>query len=378
MVEDGRPRIVRLLESAGRIAWQIVGVAVAVWIMGLVFSRVREVLVAVFVALVLVALVEPLAMRMERRGLGRRTAGAVGLGVIVLTLAGSITVVGMRLVADLPEVVADLRSQRQPLLELLERPPLSLTEEEVGQLLDRGIEEASGEQGDTADEVVSSEPAGDDEGPAPGVTIALIRGAASATKLVGAGLIGVVLAFFLLRDRDAIANGAVRHLAGGPYDDRARAALGRGWRALIGYVRGSVLIGLIDAGLIGAALFILGVPLAGVLTGVTFLAAFIPVVGATLTGLLAVVIAFVSVGTGPALGLLVWIVVVQQLDGHLLQPMVMQGQANLHPVVTILALTVGGLVGGILGALLAVPLAAVVTNMAASLSESAAADVATE
>lgn len=375
------PRILRLLQANGRVAWQVVGVAVALWLLGQVFAALQPVLLSVFVALVLGALVTPLSSRLERVGVNRSLATGAALLAVVAVLGGTLAVVGVRLVEELPTIVEDLEAQRQPVLDFLAREPLSLSEEEVMVVLDRGLQEAREEVGEgeaTAPEAPEDEAAldGDGEGPEPRVTVALLKGAFATTRTAGFALIGVVLAFFLVRDRDPIANGLVRFAAGGRHDSVAFAALRRGWRALLGYVRGSMIVGAIDAVLIGAALFLLGVPLAGVLTAMTFLAGFVPVVGATVAGLLAVGITALDQGFGPAGLLLVWIIVVQQLDGHILQPVVMRHETNLHPVVTILALTIGGIVGGLLGALLAVPVAAVVTNMAAELLAAADPDLA--
>ncbi len=128
---------------------------------------------------------------------------------------------------------------------------------------------------------------------------------------------------------------------------------------LTGYVQGIALVALIDALLIGGALLVLGVPLAMPLTVLTFMAAFFPVVGAVVIGLAAVLVALVAKGGLAAAIMAVWILVVQQLDGNVLQPVLVGRKLELHPVVILLALTAGGIVAGLVGAFLAVPLAAV-------------------
>lgn len=362
-----------MLRGGGRVAWQLVGMAVALWVAGQVFAGLQPVLVSIFVALVISAIVSPFAARMEAAGVHVGIAAGLGVVLVVGAMAASLTFVGVRLVAELPALVDDLEAQRQPILDWFANGPLALSEGEVMDLLDRGIAEAEAAAGDGNGEANVADAAADEEleddgvGPRPALTVAVLKAAFTTTRMLGFALVGVVLAFFLVRDRRAIADAIVRFSAGGSHDGRANAALAKGWRALIGYVRGSVFIGTVDALLIGAALFILDVPLAGVLTVLTFLAGFVPVVGATVTGLFAVVVVGVSIGVGPGIGMLVWIIVVQQLDGNVLQPMVMRSETNLHPIATILSLTVGGLLGGVLGALLAVPVAAVVTNVVAEL-----------
>jgi predicted PurR-regulated permease PerM len=126
------------------------------------------------------------------------------------------------------------------------------------------------------------------------------------------------------------------------------------------YVRGVTLIAFIDAAGIGVAMLLLGVPMALPLTAIVFLGGFIPVVGATITGILAVLVAFVTNGIGTALAVAAAVIVVQQLEGNILQPAIMGKAVKLHPLVIILALAIGGIQAGIIGAVLAVPVAAVI------------------
>lgn len=119
------------------------------------------------------------------------------------------------------------------------------------------------------------------------------------------------------------------------------------------------LVALVDAVGIGTALVLVGVPLALPLALLTFLAAFVPIVGATVAGAAAVLIAFVSNGVADALLVLVAVVVVQQVEGNLLQPLIMGRTLRLHPVVVLITVTAGILLGGIAGALVAVPVTAV-------------------
>jgi predicted PurR-regulated permease PerM len=134
---------------------------------------------------------------------------------------------------------------------------------------------------------------------------------------------------------------------------------GRVFAALAGYVRGIALVGLVDALLIGLALVVLGVPLVVPLMVLTFLAAFVPLVGAFLAGLAAVLIALVSNGLLTAALVLGAILLVQQVEGHVLYPVLMSRTVHLHPAVILVALAVGGVVAGLVGVFLAVPVAGV-------------------
>lgn len=139
---------------------------------------------------------------------------------------------------------------------------------------------------------------------------------------------------------------------------RVRAAGKAGFGSLIGYVRATFLVALVDAVGIGTGLAIMGVPLALPLASLVFLGAFIPLVGAVVSGLLAVIVALLAKGFVYALITLGLIVAVQQLEAHILQPFVMGRAVAIHPLAIVLAITAGGVLAGIVGALLAVPLLA--------------------
>jgi predicted PurR-regulated permease PerM len=135
-----------------------------------------------------------------------------------------------------------------------------------------------------------------------------------------------------------------------------------GYRSLIGYVRATFLVALTDAAGVGAGLAIMDVPLALPLASLVFLGAFIPLVGAVIAGFLAVVVALLAKGIVYALFTLGLLVAVNQLEAHLLQPLVMGRAVSIHPLAVVLAISTGGVVAGIVGALLAVPTVAFFNN----------------
>lgn len=378
MDEERAPRVLRLLLEHGRAAWMLVGILVAIGLLGFVFSRIKLVLLVVFVALVHAAVMTPIARWLEARGSRRTPATAVALLVVVTLLGGATGLAGYRLAVQLPDIADRIDEERARLTEVLQREPLSMTQREVEALLNYSVEEvteqaageqaggdggeqssAGGEDQEQSESEEELEEADDGRGPSPSATFQMIRGSTIVIRLLGALLVGIVLSFFIVRDRDRIANGVVRHLAGGSHDSRARDVLRAAWRALFGYVQASVTIGALEAVMIGATLVVVGTPLAGSLAIVTFLAAFVPVVGATVAGVLAVAMTWLGVGLTQAIVVAVVVLAVQQLDSHVLQPKVVAANTQLHPIATILALMLGGVVGGILGALLAVPTAAV-------------------
>ena len=126
-------------------------------------------------------------------------------------------------------------------------------------------------------------------------------------------------------------------------------------------MRGIALVGLVDAILIGLALLIIGVPLVIPIMVITFFAAFVPLIGAFLAGLVAVLVALVSGGLLDAALVLGSIILVQQIEGHVLYPVLMGRTVKLHPAVIVVALAAGGVLGGIVGVFLAVPTAGIIS-----------------
>ncbi|MGH3657275.1 MAG: AI-2E family transporter, partial [Micromonosporaceae bacterium] len=134
------------------------------------------------------------------------------------------------------------------------------------------------------------------------------------------------------------------------------------WRTLTSYVRATVAVAFIDAVGIGVGAALLGLPLAFPIAALVFLASFIPIVGATISGLVAVLVALVAKGPFAALVMLIIVIGVQQVEGHVLQPLLLGRAVALHPVAVILAIAAGVVVAGIVGALIAVPTIAVLNT----------------
>jgi predicted PurR-regulated permease PerM len=193
----------------------------------------------------------------------------------------------------------------------------------------------------------------------------LTSGALSTATTVGHVLTGLFLVifttFFFLRDGRKIAQfliGLLPRRTRYQVDSAAQAS----WGTLVSYVRATVLVAFIDAVGIGLAILILGVPFPFPLAALVFLASFVPIVGATVSGAVAVLVAFVSEGWIVALILLGAVIGVQQLEGHVLQPLIMGRAVAIHPLAVILAIAAGAVLAGIVGALVAVPTVAVLNT----------------
>jgi predicted PurR-regulated permease PerM len=192
----------------------------------------------------------------------------------------------------------------------------------------------------------------------------LTRGAVEGVTLVGEVITGLILClfltFFFVKDSERFTRW-ILDFAGRHREDHLRELGTRSATAVSGYLRGQATVGLVDGVFIGIGLAVLGVPLVVPLAFLTFVAAFLPLVGAFAAGALAALVALVTKGVTTALLVVGLTVLVQQLEGHLLAPLLLGRAVSLHPVVIILALAAGAILGGIIGAFLAVPIAAVVT-----------------
>ncbi|MFP5450454.1 MAG: AI-2E family transporter [Thermoleophilia bacterium] len=177
--------------------------------------------------------------------------------------------------------------------------------------------------------------------------------------LAGAGLT-VVLLFFFLKDGARMWEWLARR-AGADARPHVLEAGARAWWALGGYMRGQAIIAAVDAFFIGIGILVLGVPFAVPLIALTFIASFFPIVGATVAGAAAVLVALADGGVVTALMMLAVVVGVQQTEGNVLEPVLMSRTAHLHPVVVLMALGAGGALAGLVGAFLAVPVAAAAT-----------------
>jgi predicted PurR-regulated permease PerM len=185
-----------------------------------------------------------------------------------------------------------------------------------------------------------------------------LAGVSAATQIVTGALLGFVILFYFLKDGKQIWNFFLRPFRG------HRLARGHrigdtGVRVLGEYVRGTAIIAFVDAAGIGIGAAILQVPLALPLAVLVFIGGFIPLVGATVAGILAVLVALVSNGLNAAIILAIVVIAVQQIEGNFLQPIVMGRSLKIHPLVILVALTAGTILGGIVGAIIAVPIAAV-------------------
>lgn len=308
--------------------------AATVWVVAATLFTVPLLVYAVVVALLVTAILEPAVARLTGVGAYRWLAALLTELLLVLAVVGVGYLVVQRALHQLNDLQSTMNTALIDLHDVLVAPPFSLQEETATELQQMLIGYVSR---------LTPDPSA-----AARFVLELLTGAA----------IALFAAFFLLKDGPSMWGWAM-----GWTSSRRRSGaqqLGASvWATLTSYVRGLVAVAFIDAVAIGGALFALGVPLALSLSLIVFFGAFVPILGALLSGALAVLVTAVTVGPGQALVVLVVVVLVQQLESNVLAPLIMGRAVDLHPVVILLAVTAGGLVAGIGGAVIAVPLVAV-------------------
>jgi predicted PurR-regulated permease PerM len=326
------------LRMAAAWSWRLIVVIAGFYVLLYAAAYIRVVVIPVMVALLLAALLQPGAAGLVRRGWPRSLAATTMLLVGLTVVAGIITLVVERFNAGF----ADLADQ---------------VSEGLGQVqsfIVRTLPITRGQLDDAVAELQEALVANQDT---------LASGAITTAATVGEVFTGIVLAlftlFFFLKDGRSIWLWLVGLF---PADSRAYLdeAARRSWRTLISYVRATVVVALVDAVGIGIGLAILRVELVIPLAALVFLGAFIPIIGSFLAGSVAVLVALVTQGPITALIALAIVVAVMQLEGHVLQPLLLGRAVHVHPLAVVLAIAAGLLIGGIFGALIAVPTVACV------------------
>jgi predicted PurR-regulated permease PerM len=336
-VDDQVPR---LLRQTAAWAWRLILVAILIYGAFRVAVTLRLVVLPLIAALLFTALLQPLAARLRRVGLPALLATWCTLLIAIVVIAGAVTLAANRVSADYPRLAAEVQRTATELQRSLAGPPFHLKGARLQQLTKQLTQFLSQHKAVIAGTVVT------------GGRIFL----ESLTGLV----LTLFISFFLLKDGARIWSWVISGLP--PEANRRMSRAGTAaWHALTGYIRGTTAVAAIHAVFIGLALWILGVPLLVPLIVLVFLAAFIPLIGILVVGALAILVTLATKGWFAAVILVAVFLVENQIESHLLQPLVVGRAVRLHPLAIILALAVGGVIAGIPGAIVAVPAAAVIT-----------------
>jgi predicted PurR-regulated permease PerM len=348
--DDVRPFVPRVLRVTADLGWRLLVVVAAVYVVGVVAGRLAAVVVPVAVAVLLAALLAPAVAAVQRHGVPRGVATVLVMVGGLAVLGGVLTFVVVTFVRGIPALAAQLSASVDTVVGWLATGPLQLSTAQL-----------AGVQTQILDTLTANQAA---------ITSGALTTAATLGGTVAEALLVVFVLIFLLHG----GAGIWQFLLGVVPDDvrtRVDVAGRRGLAALVSYVRATAAVAVVDAVAIGIGLTVLGVPLAVPLAALVFLGAFVPIVGAVVGGGVAVLIALVANGPVSALIVLAIIIAVMQVEGHVLQPLLLGRAVKLHPLAVVLAIAAGLVVAGIAGALFAVPLLAVLNSGIRSLRSAA-------
>jgi len=345
-VRDEQSAVPDSLRVAAAISWRflvLVGALVVVlWLLDFFLVLVIPLLIAVLLA----ALTLPLVELGVRYRLPRALAVGLTLLLVVGIVMGLFTLVGTQLASGFADLSSQASDGFLAMQSWLANGPLDLSNQQISTFL----EQARGQISANSEEIAAR---------------ALTITATAGEVVTGAFLVFFSLIFLLL-EGNKIWGWLVQLLPQTVHSPVDRAARD-GWVTLTAYVRASILVASADAVGIGVGAALLGVPLAIPLAVLVFLGAFVPIVGALVSGGVAVLVALFALGPVTALAMLGVVILVQQLEAHVLQPLLLGRAVSVHPLAVVLAIGAGLLVAGIVGALFSVPLVAFLNTVVHSL-----------
>ncbi|MFB7596020.1 AI-2E family transporter, partial [Streptomyces sp. NPDC056160] len=330
---------VRVAAEAG---WRVLVLAGTVWVLMRVISAVQLVVLAFVAALLITALLQPTVARLRRYGLPRGPATALTaiLGFVIMGLIGWF--VTWQVMENIDNLSNQIQAGIDDLRKWLLNSPFHVTDKQINQIA-KSLREAIGANTDQ-------------------ITSAGLEGVTVIVEALTGILLTMFSTLFLLYDGRRIWEWTLKLVPAAARPGVAGAGP-RAWRTLTAYVRGTVIVAMIDAIFIGLGIYFLNVPMAVPLAVFIFLFAFVPLVGAVVSGALAVVVALVTQGVFTAVMTLVVVLAVQQIEGHVLQPFILGRAVRVHPLAVVLSVAAGGMIAGIGGAVVAVPLVAVTNTV---------------
>jgi len=340
-VVSSRPRAPRWLEVTAAWCWRLVVIGFVIYAGARLVSALRIVVLPCVGALLVTALLQPLAARLRRTGMHPLAATWCVLLLAIGVVAGAGTLVGIRVSQESTTLTNELIHTTHQFEHWLETGPFHVRASSIQQLSNNLLTWFNSHRSLVAGTVFT--------------------GGKIATEILAGLILMLFITFFLIKDGDRIWRWVTGSLSasGTARADRAGKAA---WQTLVYYIRGTVVIAAIHTVVIGVTLLLLRVPLVGPLTVLVFLASFVPLVGILVAGFVCVLVTFGTKGLIATLILLGVFIVANQLESHLLQPQIIGRMVRLHPLAIILVLAVGGVVGGIAGAVVAVPTAAAITR----------------
>jgi predicted PurR-regulated permease PerM len=328
------------MQIASAWAWRFLVVVAAVLVIAYAMRYLSEVVVPVTVGVLLTALLIPVTNGLQKLKFARGPAAGITVVFTIVLVAGLLTLVGTQIATQFENLSTQVGEGVQKLRDLA-RINLNVTDADITDALNR-----------LRDTVMS--------GGALGQRAAEVG--TTATHLVAGLFIALFCLFFFLYQGEQIWAWLVR-LFPRQARDKADSSGRKAWVSLTAFVRATIIVAAVDAIGIALGAAILGLPLVSAIGILVFVGAFIPVVGALVSGCVAVLVALVAKGPLIAIIMLAVVIGVQQLEAHVLQPFLLGRAVSVHPLAIILSIATGVIIAGIVGALVAVPTAAVVNTI---------------
>ena len=313
--------------------------AAVVWLLAWVAMRLALLTLSLLVAFLLAALCTPPARWLARHHVPAWLAAVLALVFVVGIPVGTGLLVWRRVSSQIQELRSAITNAVDDIRRWLTEGPLSMDPAQVDDVRDLVVAQVQQ------------------------ATPSAVVGAMTVLQILTAAALVLFTLFFLIKDGEHLWRNIVG-IVPARHRERADGAGRAGWSTLSSYTQGIIVVAFIDAAGIGVALYLLDVPLFLSLTLLTFLAVFVPIIGAIVSGAIAVMVTLVTNGVTDAVIIAVVVVAVQQLEGNVLNPLIVGRAVSLHPLAVIVAITVGTLLVGVVGALVAVPITAVCWSVA--------------
>ena len=335
LVHDDVPRGLRI---AAAYSWRLLLIGALVYVVITLLARLQFVAIAMFIALVITALVGPV-VRFLRKFLPNGVSVAIGLLGTILVISSVFTFIGAEVAGQVPTLSVQFRDGLAQIEQWLQDGPLHLDSDTISTYLQELRQWISDNQSDLASRAIG--------------------GAGTVFEGMTAMFLALFASIFFLAGGERIWDWL---LAMVPKRQRPRAD-GAGlvaWTTFAGYTRGIVIVAGTNAVLVAIGLAVLRVPLAVPLALLVFFGSFIPIIGAPIAMVIAAIVALAADGPLVALGVIVMIALIGQFEGHVLQPLVMARAVSIHPLAVALAVASGTVLAGIIGAVVAVPVVSVI------------------
>ncbi len=329
----------RWLQVTAAVGWRLLVVGAVAYGATIILAELRVLIIPAILSLFVGCLATPVSERLKARGLGRLPTTLIVFVGTALAFTGVVWFISSQIANSVDEINESIDEATVQITDWLAEGPFGLTEARIDELIDQARQTIT----DNSEGLIGG----------------LAGGAATVLEIITGFLLMLVFVFFIVKDGDRFWTWAVSLIGNDDQRRRVERIGQRSWVTLRNYLGGTALVGLADAVLIGIGLLILGVPLVVPLALLVFFGAFFPLIGATISGAVAVLVALATVGVVQALILAGIVLAVQRVEGDILMPILIGKAVDMHPLLIIVALTIGFIVAGLIGGFLAVPILAV-------------------